>query len=153
MAGKSFVTLLAFALFCVASLAAKAGPRGGGGPRIWSGLVMATNGPRPHAPAGEVHRFEGTLRRTFGYNNFEVIGQSRGALKNGEENWMARSKHFSLHVGSRGATRGGYRLKLRLYQDRQELISTEAAVTKSSPLVIRGPQVGSGQLLLLLEAQ
>src|SRR5450432_2557248 len=95
------------------------------GLRVWSGLVVATNAPRPHAPPPEMHRFEGTLRRTFGYNQFEVIGQSRKELRNGEQNWLARSKHFSLHVDARGAKSDGYRLNLQLFQDRQVLLETD----------------------------
>jgi hypothetical protein len=147
MRRKLLAALLGFAFFFGANQATKAGER------VWSGLVVATNAGRPHAPPAEMHRFEGTLKQTFGYNQFELIGQSRKALQNGEENWMASSKHFSLHVDARGATRDGYRLKLVLFQDRQVLLETDATLTKSSPLVIKGPQIGAGQLLLLLVVQ
>ncbi len=63
------------------------------------------------------------------------------------------SKHFSLHVDARGASRDGYRLKLQLFQDQQVLLETDATLSKSSPLVIKGPQIGAGQLLLLLVVQ
>ena len=142
-----FAALLGFLLLLGASEAARASER------VWSGLVIATNAGRPHPPPAEMHRFEGTLKRTFGYNQFELIGQSRKALQSGEENWMASSKHFSLHVDARGATRDGYRLKLVLFQDRQVLLETDTTLTKSSPLVIKGPQIGAGQLLLLLVVQ
>ena len=45
------------------------------------------------------------------------------------------------------------RLKLELFQDREILLETDATLSKSSPLVIKGPQIGSGQLLLLLVVQ
>jgi hypothetical protein len=120
---------------------------------VWSGLVVATNAAHPSPLPPEMHRMKGTLERTFGYNQFELIGQARKTLRSGEENWLASSKHFSLHVDSRGATRDGYRLKLDLYQDRQVLLETDATVSKSSPLVVKGPQIGAGQLLLLLVVQ
>ncbi|MEO5753754.1 MAG: hypothetical protein ABIR38_03515 [Chthoniobacterales bacterium] len=120
---------------------------------VWSGLVVATNVARPNAPPSQMHQLRGTLQRTFGYNQFELIGQSRKTLRSGEENWLATSKHFSLHVDSRGATRDGYRLKLLLYQDRQVLLETDATLSKRSPLVIKGPQIGAGQLLLMLVVQ
>ena len=100
-----------------------------------------------------MHRLDRTLQRTFGYNQFEVIGQSRKALQTGEENWLAASKHFSLHVDARGASRDGYRVNLQLFQDRQILLETGATLSRSSPLVIKGPQIGAGQLLLLLVVQ
>lgn len=136
-----------FALFCTVLSGARAGEN------VWSGLVLATNVAKPAPAPPEMHRLRGTLQRTFGYNQFELIGQSRKALKNGEENWLAASKHFSLHVDARGATRDGYRLKLLLYQDRQVLLATDAKLSKSSPLVVKGPQIGAGQLLLLLVVQ
>lgn len=120
---------------------------------VWSGLVLATNAARPKAPPSQMHRLRRTLQRTFGYNQFELIGQSRKTLRSGEENWLATCKHFSLHVDARGATRDGYRLKLQLYQDRQLLLETDATLSKSSPLVIKGPQIGAGQLLLMLVVQ
>ena len=138
---------VALALFCVSLPGAPAGEM------VWSGLVVATNVPRPTPPPPEMHRLDRTLQRTFGYNQFEIIGQSRNALRSGEENWLAASKHFSLHVDARGASRDGYRLNLQLFQDRQVLLETDATLSRSSPLVIKGPQIGSGQLLLLLVVQ
>ncbi len=120
---------------------------------VWSGLVVATNTKHPAPPPPEMHRLTRTLERTFGYNQFELIGQSRKTLRSGEENWLAASKHFSLHVDARGASRDGYRLNLQLFQDRQVLLETDASLSKSSPLVIKGPEIGAGQLLLVLVVQ
>ena len=124
-----------------------------GSRKVWSGLVVATNVPRPRPAPAEVHRLDRMLRRTFGYNQFELIGVSRKALQSGEANWLASSKHFSLHVDPRGVSRDGYRVNLQLFQDRQVLLETDATLSESSPLVIRGPQIGAGQLLLLLVVQ
>ncbi len=123
------------------------------GENVWSGLVVATNAKHPASPPPEMHRLTRTLERTFGYNQFELIGQSRKTLRSGEENWLAASKHFSLHVDARGASRDGYRLNLQLFQDRQVLLETDASLSKSSPLVIKGPEIGAGQLLLVLVVQ
>src|SRR3954451_23429636 len=117
---------------------------------VWSGLVMASNVPEPAPIATELSKFEGTLKQLFGYNQFEVIGQSRNTLKTGEENWLAKSKYFSLHVDSKTAAKTGYVLNLQLFQEQKLLLETDAKLTKSSPLVVRGPQVGDGQLVLLL---
>jgi hypothetical protein len=67
---------------------------------------------------------------------------------------MAQSKYFSLHVDSKeGNDKTGYRLDLKLYQEKSLLLETEAKLSKASPLIIRGPQVGDGQLILLLVVQ
>src|SRR5437773_1558397 len=107
--GRSFFAALAgVALLVATAPAASAGePRKRGKParfgkKVWSGLVVATNSAKPRPAPAEVHRLDRTLQRTFGYNQFEVIGQSSKALQNGEANWLAVSKHFSLHVDPRG---------------------------------------------------
>ncbi len=111
---------------------------------------MADNAEKPHTVPSQLGRLEGTLKELFGYNQFDVIGESNKTLKTGDEDWLASSKYFSLHVDARGVTSSGYELNLKLFQDKQLLLETETKLSKQSPLVIKGPQVGSGQLLLVL---
>ena len=115
--------------------------------------IFANNVAQPEPIPPQIQRIEGTLKGLFGYNQFRVIGQSEKALKTGEEDWMASSKYFALHVDSRGVTPAGYLLDLQLFQDKKMLLETEAKLSKRSPLIIRGPQIGDGQLLLLLIVQ
>ena len=120
---------------------------------VWSGLVIAENVTAPQPIPQELTRIEGLLKRFFGYNEFQVIGQSQKTLKTGQEDWLATSKFFGLHVDARGETQGGYVLNLKLYKEKELLLETEAKLSKRSPLVIKGPQVGGGQLLLVLVVQ
>ena len=117
---------------------------------VWSGLVVATNAPQPTPIPAELNRLEGTLKGLFGYNQFQVIGQSRSTIKNGDEDWLASSKYFSLRADTKSATRAGYVMNLQLFQEQKLLIETEAKLSKRSPIVARGPQVGEGQLVLVL---
>jgi hypothetical protein len=119
---------------------------------VWSGLVIANNVEQPDEIPPELKRIEGTLKTWFGYNQFKVIGQSRKTLVTGSEDWLASSKYFSLHVDSKGETAAGYLLNLKLFQEKSVLLETEAKLGKK-PLVIKGPQVGDGQLLLVLVVQ
>jgi hypothetical protein len=121
--------------------------------KVWSGLVMAENVRKPQLIPPELTRIEGLLKKFFGYNEFQVIGQSQKILKTGQEDWLATSKFFGLHVDARGETQGGYVLNLKLYKEKELLLETEAKLSKRSPLVIKGPQVGGGQLLLVLVVQ
>jgi hypothetical protein len=123
------------------------------GQTVWSGLVMANNVAQPEAIPPELHRVEGTLKALFGYNQFKLIGQSQKTLATGGEDWLASSKYFSLHVDSKGETAAGYLLNLKLFQEKNMLLETEAKLSKASPLVIKGPQVGDGLLLLVLVVQ
>ena len=120
---------------------------------VWSGLVMAENVVQPQPVPSELTRIEGLLKKFFGYNQFQVIGQSQKALKTGQEDWLATSKFFALHVDARGETQGGYVLNLKLYKEKELLLETETKLSKRSPLVIKGPQAGGGQLLLVLVVQ
>ena len=120
---------------------------------VWSGLVMAENVAQPEPMPAELSRIEKPLKELFGYNQFEVIGQSRKTLKTGEEDWLASSKYFALHVDARGETDAGYLLNLKLYKEKELLLETDTKLSKRSPLVIKGPQVGGGQLLLVLVVQ
>jgi len=120
---------------------------------VWSGLVMAENVARPQSIPSELTRIEQSLKRFFGYNQFQVIGQSQKVLKTGQEDWLATSKFFGLHVDARGESQSGYVLNLKLYKEKEMLLETEAKLSKRSPLVIKGPQVGGGQLLLVLVVQ
>jgi hypothetical protein len=121
---------------------------------VWSGLVMANNAPEPTPIPAELNKLEGTLKQLFGYNQFQVIGQSRKTLKRGSEDWVTASKYFSLHVNSKpGAAKSAYAVNLQLFQEQKLLLETEAKLSNRSPLVIKGPQVGDGQLVLLLVAE
>jgi hypothetical protein len=120
---------------------------------VWSGLVIANNVAHPDEIPPELNHMEVTLKKLFGYNQFKVIGQARKTLITGSEDWLASSKYFSLLVDSKGETNAGYLLNLKLFQEKNLLLETDAKLSKASPLVIKGPQVGDGQLLLLLVVQ
>jgi hypothetical protein len=137
-------------LICFVALTMGAMPVLQGAETVWSGLVIAENVVQPQPIPPELTRIEGSLRKFFGYNQFQVIGQSQKILKTGQEDWLATSKFFGLHVDARGETEAGYVLNLKLYKEKELLLETDAKLSKRSPLVIKGPQVGGGQLLLVL---
>ncbi len=124
-----------------------------GAQTVWSGLVIAENVAQPQPIPSQLTRIEGSLKKFFGYNQFQVIGQSQKILKTGQEDWLATSKFFGLHVDARGESEASYLLNLKLYKEKELLLETDAKLSKRSPLVIKGPQIGSGQLLLVLVVQ
>ena len=146
--GRSPAFLISFI-----ALALGATPVLQGAETVWSGLVIAENVAQPQPMPPELTRIEGSLKKFFGYNQFEVIGQSQKTLKTGQEDWLATSKFFGLHVDARGETEAGYVLNLKLYKEKELLLETDTKLSKRSPLVIKGPQVGGGQLLLVLVVQ
>ena len=143
------VLLLGFALALIFG-----GVQARGAETVWSGLVIANNVAKPEAPSPDLKYLEETLRDWFGYNQYKVIGQSRKILVTGSEDWLAQSKYFSLHVDSKeGNDKAGYRVKLKLFQESNLLLEWEAKLSKGRPIIVKGPQVGDGQLLLLLVVQ
>jgi hypothetical protein len=117
---------------------------------VWSGLLIASNSLPSEPTPAEVAKIEGTLRQLFGYSRLQLIGEARQTLKTGQEDWEAKSKYFALHVDARGEKAGAYVLNLKLLQEDKLLLETDARLNKASPLVIRGPQVGDGQLVIVL---
>jgi hypothetical protein len=117
---------------------------------VWSGLVIAENVPAPSPIPSELGGIEQTLKELFGYNQFQVIGQSRKTLRSGEEDWLASTKYFALHVDAQGESQAGYAVNLKLYKEKELLLETDTKLSRQSPLVIKGPLVGNGQLLLVL---
>lgn len=117
---------------------------------VWSGLLIASNSLPSEPTPAEVAKIEGTLRSLFGYSRVQLIGEARQTLKTGQENWQATSKYFALHIDARGEKAGAYVLNLKLLQEDKLLLETDARLNKASPLVIRGPQVGDGQLVIVL---
>ena len=117
---------------------------------VWSGLVIAENVEQPSAIPPELSKIEQTLKELFGYNQFQIIGESRKTLKTGEEDWLAASKYFSLAVDAQGESDSGYAVNLKLYKEKDLMLETNTKLSKQSPLVVKGPLVGNGQLLLVL---
>src|SRR4029077_5988511 len=93
---------------------------------VWSGLVIAENVPQPTQIPPELTKFEQTLKDLFGYNQFELIGQSSKTLRTGEEDWLPASKYFALHVDAHGENDSGYALNLKLYKEKDILLETDA---------------------------
>ncbi len=132
------------------ALIVSAAPDLQGAETVWSGLVIAENVAQPQPIPPELTRIEGSLKKFFGYNQFQVIGRSQKTLTTGQEDWLATSKFFGLHVDARGESEAGYVLNLKLYKEKELLLETAAKLNRRSPLIIKGPQVGGGQLLLVL---
>jgi hypothetical protein len=147
-------SLLAFAIICWLScaLTARAGDPSPAPahPRIWSGLILATNGAHPGQPPEHLRPVAGKLRNIFGYNQFEVIGESSQRIDDANERWLIPSKDFYMSV--RGPNGPGPKnpTHIELFQNRRRLAEMEAHLGPDSPLFIRGPQYAGGQLVIVV---
>jgi hypothetical protein len=125
--------------------------------KIWSGVVLATDVSSPKPPPPELQEFASRLKRVFGYNQLELVGSATEAIDELSESWLVPSPLFPLSIMARRApskeTHGGYLLNLRLFQQDRPLVDTEAKLGPGSPLFIRGPLYGKGQIILVLQVQ
>ena len=127
------------------------------GDELWSAVILATNAPAPKAAPVALRAYVPQLSRLFGYNQFELIGSDSQKIVDGTEARLAPTKSLWMAVKARRATskeaRGGYLLNLQLYRDEKPLVDTEARLAPGSPMFIRGPQYGNGQIILVLQIQ
>ena len=125
--------------------------------KIWSAVILATNPPAPKADPPELGEFAPRLKRVFGYTQYEVIGATTEKIGDKSESWLVPSRNFWLEVKARRVAskeaRGGYLLNLHFFQDTRPILETEAKLAPGSPLFIRGPQYGRGQVIIVLQIQ
>jgi len=121
--------------------------------QIWSALVLATN----ERPARDTPRaledLSPAIKKIFGYNSLYLLGQKKRTLSVGANTWLVPSDEFFFEVTGVTQEEAHYRVWLDLYREKKLLLSTEARLARDAPLYIRGPQWGSGQLILVLEVR
>ena len=122
--------------------------------KIWTAVVLATNAASPKEAPAELRDSLPKLKRVFGYNQFEVIGSATDKIADGSELKLAPTKSFWIQAKARRSTskeaRGGYLLSLQLFQEQRQLVDTETRLAPGSPLFIRGPEYGKGQIVFAL---
>jgi hypothetical protein len=148
----SLLSLLAIALLCWLSCSATAGAaEPSPAPHaIWSGLVFATNNPHPAQAPDRLRMFAQKLKNIFGYNQFELVGEYAEKMGDPYERWLIPSKDFSLSVKTFNQPGERYPTRIVLYQNHRRLAEIQTHLNSDSPLFIRGPQYGGGQLVIVL---
>ena len=120
--------------------------------KLWCALVVATNEREPPPPASPIASYEPVLRQVFGYNRFDLIGERLGVAGPGNTRWLVPSTELYLQAEPRpGGADGRSFFQIRLFQRDRPLFASEIGLTDRSPLYIRGPLWGAGQLILILE--
>ena len=122
--------------------------------KIWTAVVLASNVASPKEPAKELRNSLPKLKRVFGYNQFEVIGSATDKIADKSELKLTPTQTFWMQVRARSTTskeaRGGYLLSLQLFNEKRQLVDTETRLAPGSPLFIRGPEYGKGQIIFAL---
>ena len=117
---------------------------------IWGALVLGTSQEHPPDPPEELQPFAASLYKVFGYNRLDLMGQNARTLEKKGECWVIPSKELFLRVRSKRAARNRHELNLQLYHGKKLLVESEARLAPGKPLLIRGPEWGVGQLIILL---
>lgn len=120
--------------------------------------MLATNAEKPKEAPEELREFTGRLKRVFSRNQFEIVGSASKPIEDRKEVWLVPTPNFWFAVRPRRATsveaRGGYLLSLQLFQDKRQIIDSEARLAPGSPLFIRGPECANGgQFVFVLQVQ
>ena len=152
------LSLLAFGLLAWLSCAAVAGaadsPSPPPAPRIWSGVVLATNGPHPGQAPERLRKYAGKLKNIFGYNQYELIGESSARMDDPNERWLVPSKDFSLSVRNQAVPGSRHPpTKISLFQGKHRLAEFETNLSAERPLFIRGPFYAGGQLVIVVHVR
>lgn len=125
--------------------------------QIWCGLVLATNSTTPKLPPSVLREFVARSAKTYGYNQYELVGSATQEVGGGTESWLVPSKSFYLSLKGRRAVskeaQGGFLLDVELFQEKRSLLQTEVKLAPGSPISFRGPQYGKGQLIIVLQVE
>jgi hypothetical protein len=143
--------LLAFTLLALAA------PMAAAEDTLWSAVLLATNAAQPKEPPPELRDFAPRLKRTLGYNQFTLVGAAAKPITDRAEMWLVPTPNFWFGVRPRRATsieaQGGYLLSFQFFQDKRQIVDSEARLAPGSPLFIRGPECAGGQLVFVLQVR
>jgi hypothetical protein len=132
-------------IFFLCTLAAQAADN-----QLWGALLLGTNRP-PATPApAELVPYQKRLSQIFGYTSFQVLGKSTHSFTADSEQWLIPGKTFSVHSIVQPTSDANFQVDLQLFQDKKELVQTVAKLGPGSPLFIRGPLYGEGQLIIAI---
>jgi len=134
-----------FAFFLAAPLSAQARDT------VWSALIFATVSESPTPPPPEIAAYQQKLQRIFGYNQFQILNQHREPMK-GRADWLLPGDGFSLRIGAQRAQEN-YVLNIQLYQGKQLAVQTIALLARQSPIFLRGPLAGDGQIIVVIAVE
>jgi hypothetical protein len=123
--------------------------------KIWSALVLATNSSDPKSVPPQLKEFAPQMKKIFGYNQYQLISNTNKEIVERTPAKLELGKGIWMNLISRRAlskeAKGGCLLNVQLYHEDRSLLESELKLAPASPLFIRGPQYGNGQLIIVLQ--
>lgn len=135
--------LLATAIFLLPA-SAKAGEK------MWGALLVATNEETATRIPARLDGFSKRLSSVFGYSHFRLIGESTREVGNDIESWFILGDDFQARSLIVPQEKDAYQLGLEIYFHKKKIAESVAKLGKGSPLFVRGPLYGRGQLILVV---
>lgn len=120
---------------------------------VWTGVVYASDeaaSPADAKPPVQLAGFDQKLKAIFGYNHLRLLSEHREKMDDRKEHWLLPGKRFRICVDSKADPDGEYLLNLHLYERDRLLVQTRAKLGHHSPIFVRGPLCGKGQLVIVL---
>jgi hypothetical protein len=117
---------------------------------LWGAVLLAKNGTPPQVLPSELKPYQERLSRVFGYESFQVLSKSTQKVSDGDQKWLIPGKAFSVRSTVKPTDDDNFRVELQLYQAEKEMVQTVAKLGPRSPLFIRGPLYGTGQLIIAI---
>lgn len=118
--------------------------------KLWGAVLLGTNGNPPKALPTELKPYQKRLEGVFGYSTFHVLGKSSHQIDSNKEQWLIPGKTFSVRSVVQSTSDANFKVDLQLFQGKKELVQTIAKLGPRSPLFIRGPLYGKGQLIIAI---
>ncbi len=124
---------------------------------IWSGIFLGSASPSTQGrevPAGPSSNLVERMRRaeSLRFEHYRLLGEHSQNLLKDYETWLVPARDVFFKLDLRGTEPdGGLRLALQLWRGQEILIKTDVLLIPGRPLLIRGPESGSGHLILALE--
>ncbi|HEY5894266.1 MAG TPA: hypothetical protein VIT91_13660 [Chthoniobacterales bacterium] len=118
--------------------------------KIWGALIVATNEETPTPIPARLDPFSQRLSSVFGYSHFRLLGESTREVDSDVEGWLILGDDFLARSIVVPTEKGAYQLGLEIYFHKKKIADTVVKLGKGSPLFVRGPLYGRGQLILVL---
>ncbi len=119
--------------------------------RLEAYVVAAYNAEAAKVPE-QLAPYADDLQETFGYSGFEVLGSDTRALDRLASEWLIPSREFYLKILAKSDS-DWTRIYTELYREKKLLVGVDAQLVKDQPLLIRGPQWGRRQIIILIIAR
>lgn len=117
-------------------------------------LILASNDPAFSGTSPQLSDLAGNLGSLFKYNSYKLLTTSTASVSPGNPADVNLAYGTRLEISSAGGKKNGSPLSVRWIQPpRGEIVSTQVRLRGRSPVLIGGPTVKDGVLIVALSLE